>query len=150
MRRSMLTMKAARVLPEPVGAEMSVSRPAMISGQPPDWASVGAAKRRSNHARTAGWNWSRMPIRCRLLPGPDSGVSGVSANVCAASLRPGRGAVNRRRRRHCPADAAWRPGGTVQEAPQDGNALDGALFEQDVSRIADDDVLGLGEAGAET
>ena len=48
MRRSMATRKAASVLPEPVGAAMRVSRPAMISGQPTAWASVGAR----NCART--------------------------------------------------------------------------------------------------
>jgi hypothetical protein len=45
---------AARVLPEPVGAEMRVSRPARMCGQPSAWASVGALKRRSNQARVIG------------------------------------------------------------------------------------------------
>ena len=55
----MATRKAASVLPEPVGAEISVSRPAMMCGQPRACASVGALKRRSNQARTAGWKESR-------------------------------------------------------------------------------------------
>ena len=42
------------------GAEMRVSRPEMISGQPRAWASVGARNLRSNQVRTAGWNEARM------------------------------------------------------------------------------------------
>jgi len=45
-----------------VGAQTRVWRPAMIAGHPPDWASVGpSGNRRSNQARTAGWNRSRIP-----------------------------------------------------------------------------------------
>src|SRR5262245_21545897 len=52
----MQTRKAASVLPVPVGAAISVSRPCAIAGQPCAWASVGPpGKRRSNQARTAGW-----------------------------------------------------------------------------------------------
>src|SRR5512134_837265 len=52
----MQTRKAARVLPVPVGAAISVSRPRAIAGQPCACASVGpSGKRRSNQARTAGW-----------------------------------------------------------------------------------------------
>ena len=58
----MAARNPARVLPEPVGAQISVCRPATIAGQPPVWASVGpSGNRRSNHARTAGWNRSRAP-----------------------------------------------------------------------------------------
>src|SRR2546425_2546501 len=57
----MHTRKAARVFPEPVGAAISVSRPAAISRQPPVWGAVGpSGKVRSNHVRTAGWNVSSM------------------------------------------------------------------------------------------
>src|SRR5438132_450247 len=45
----------ASVLPEPVGAAMSVCSPAAMCGHPPVWAAVGpSGNRRSNHARTAG------------------------------------------------------------------------------------------------
>ena len=48
IRESMPARKAARVLPEPVGAAMRTSRPERMTGQPAAWASVGAAKRRRN------------------------------------------------------------------------------------------------------
>src|SRR5215475_11313320 len=52
----MQTRNAASVLPVPVGAAISVSRPSAIAGQPCAWASVGPpGKRRSNQVRTAGW-----------------------------------------------------------------------------------------------
>ena len=47
--------KAARVLPEPVGAAMSVSSPAWIRGQPAACGSVGVPKRRWNQSATVGW-----------------------------------------------------------------------------------------------
>src|SRR4029079_9265800 len=46
--------KAARVLPEPVGARIRVCSPAAMAGQPLAWASVGAPNVVSNHSRTAG------------------------------------------------------------------------------------------------
>ena len=52
--RSMATRNAASVLPDPVGAETSVSRPAKICGQPSAWASVGPLNRPSNQARVIG------------------------------------------------------------------------------------------------
>ncbi len=54
-RESMALRKAARVLPEPVGAEISTSRPWRISGQPRRWGSVGAPKVAANHWETRGW-----------------------------------------------------------------------------------------------
>ena len=54
-RRSRQTRKAARVLPEPVGAAMSVSSPAWIRGQPAACGSVGVPKRRWNQSATVGW-----------------------------------------------------------------------------------------------
>ena len=51
---SRLVRNAASVLPEPVGAAMSVCRPDAIAGQPSACASVGAPNRRSNHVRTMG------------------------------------------------------------------------------------------------
>ena len=51
---SMTARKAASVLPEPVGAAISTWRPAAICGHAACCAAVGAAKVRSNQARTAG------------------------------------------------------------------------------------------------
>ena len=50
----MHVMKAASVLPDPVGAAISVCRPSAIAGQPASWASVGASKRPSNQRCTSG------------------------------------------------------------------------------------------------
>jgi len=50
----MAMRNAARVLPDPVGAEMRTSRPARISGHPSDWGSVGLPKRAANHSATRG------------------------------------------------------------------------------------------------
>src|SRR5689334_13994870 len=55
-RRSRVQRNAASVLPLPVGAWISVCRPAEIAAQPSAWAGVGAAKELSNQARTAGEN----------------------------------------------------------------------------------------------
>ena len=41
-------------LPDPVGAEISTSRPARISGQPCNCGPVGLPKRRSNHSAISG------------------------------------------------------------------------------------------------
>src|ERR1700722_18228792 len=67
----MHTRTPASVLPEPVGAAMSVSFPAAICGHPWLCAGVGpSANRRSNQARTAGWNalmslmWERQFYHC--------------------------------------------------------------------------------------
>lgn len=43
---------AARVFPEPVGAQISVLAPLAIAGQPPAWAGVAASNDASNHLRT--------------------------------------------------------------------------------------------------
>src|ERR1017187_4192725 len=68
----MHTRNPASVLPEPVGAAISVFLPAAISGQPSVWAGVGpSGNRRSNQARTAGWNalisliWDLRFYQCR-------------------------------------------------------------------------------------
>src|ERR1019366_3146791 len=55
----MQARKAARVLPEPVGAEIKVVRPARMCGQPCSWGSVGVPKRRTNHSCTRGWAQAR-------------------------------------------------------------------------------------------
>ena len=47
---------AASVLPEPVGAVMSVCSPVAIAGQACAWTSVGPSKAEANQSRTAGVN----------------------------------------------------------------------------------------------
>src|SRR5438046_2428596 len=70
--------KPASVLPEPVGAHTSVCRPAAIAGHPPSCASVGpSGNRRSNHARTAGWNPSSAPV--------ESAATGVGSEELTAT-----------------------------------------------------------------
>src|SRR6266516_2087608 len=60
----MQTRNAASVLPDPVGAAISVCRPAAISCHPAACGSVGpAGNRPSNQARTAGWNDSSTRSR---------------------------------------------------------------------------------------
>jgi len=55
----MQARKAASVLPDPVGAEISVVRPARICGQPCSWGSVGVPNLRVNHSATSGWAQER-------------------------------------------------------------------------------------------
>ncbi len=55
--------KADSVLPEPVGATTSVSRPEEMASQAPSWAGVGAAKAPVNHARVAGEKRSSADTR---------------------------------------------------------------------------------------
>ena len=52
--RSRHHRNAASVLPDPVGAQMSVCSPAAMAGQPCAWAAVGAAKDAPNQSRVAG------------------------------------------------------------------------------------------------
>jgi len=63
----MQTMNAASVLPDPVGAAMSVLRPEAISGQPSRCGSVGRPKRSANQWATTGWN-SSSGVRNKVLP----------------------------------------------------------------------------------
>ena len=62
--RSIDQRKAARVLPDPVGATTSALRPAPIASHAPVWAAVGAWNDASNHACVAGLN----------RPAPEGGV----------------------------------------------------------------------------
>ncbi len=65
----MAARNAASVLPEPVGAAISVCRPAWISGQARACGSVGRPKRFSNQEATAGWKWvSGMAVSGRKIP----------------------------------------------------------------------------------
>jgi hypothetical protein len=50
----MQARKAARVLPDPVGAEIRVVRPARMCGQPCSCGSVGDPNRSTNHSATRG------------------------------------------------------------------------------------------------
>ena len=47
------------VLPQPVGAQMSVWAPPAMAGQPCTWAAVGSGNDVANHSRTAGENPAR-------------------------------------------------------------------------------------------
>ncbi len=58
-RESRQARKAARVLPEPVGARMSVFCPAAMAGQPRRCGGVGSPRRVRNQCRTAGRKRSR-------------------------------------------------------------------------------------------
>ena len=53
-RRLMQARKAASVLPDPVGAEISVVCPARMWGHPCSCGSVGVEKRAVNHSCTSG------------------------------------------------------------------------------------------------
>ena len=83
----MQTRNAARVLPEPVGAEISVWRPAAISRQPASCGSVGpAGNRPANQAATAGWNSSRTPPT--VTPATDR-LAGMPTSPAGAGGAPG-------------------------------------------------------------
>src|SRR5262245_5910961 len=56
---SMAARNAASVLPEPVGAAISTSRPERIAGQARSCGSVGAVKVRRNQFATAGLKSSK-------------------------------------------------------------------------------------------
>src|SRR4029079_12324866 len=55
----MAVRNAARVLPEPVGAAISVCRPSAIDSQPRNCADVGSPTSVVNHRRTRGWKPSK-------------------------------------------------------------------------------------------
>src|SRR5882762_7718335 len=61
--------KAASVLPEPVGAEISVVLPARMYGQPSCCGSVGVPKRLTNQSRTTGCAHSRPEVSGNADPG---------------------------------------------------------------------------------
>ena len=54
IRRSRHHRNAASVLPDPVGAQISVCSPAAMAGQPCAWAAVGSAKVERNQSAVAG------------------------------------------------------------------------------------------------
>src|SRR5215204_5417525 len=57
-RSSIADINAARVLPDPVGAAISVCLCLLISGHACNCGSVGAGKLRANQRATAGWKIS--------------------------------------------------------------------------------------------
>ena len=67
---------AARVLPDPVGAEMSTGRCCNITGQPCSWGSVGVEKRRTNHSWTSGWAHWRLSGMQRSGRYSETGITG--------------------------------------------------------------------------
>jgi len=67
IRRSIAARKAARVLPDPVGARTSVLSPLAMAGHPSFCARVGASKVSANHSPTAGRKGERNG---RLLTRP--------------------------------------------------------------------------------
>jgi hypothetical protein len=67
-KRSMQARNAASVLPDPVGAEISVVRPARMCGQPCSWGSVGVPKRWTNHSCSNGWAQDRELGTGRDIP----------------------------------------------------------------------------------
>src|ERR1700677_1246416 len=92
----MQTRTAASVLPDPVGAAISVWPPAATSSQPAACGSVGPpGNRRSNQVRTAGWNISstrsrylRAPTLPRSLGPATNANGGASRYPGADALRP--------------------------------------------------------------
>src|SRR5579875_1671895 len=70
-RRSIAQRKAARVLPDPVGARIRVWRPAAMAGQPSRWAGVGPLKVLSNQPWVAGEKRSEATSRT-LRPGTEA------------------------------------------------------------------------------
>src|SRR5690606_26411612 len=60
-RSSITARNAARVLPDPVGAEISVGTRRLIASHARSCTAVGASKARANHPATAGWSRS-IPI----------------------------------------------------------------------------------------
>ena len=71
----MHSRKAASVLPEPVGADTSTSRPAAISGQARACAAVGSPNRSRNQASTSGWNGgTAQPFRGRTIGTKRTGI----------------------------------------------------------------------------
>ncbi len=54
--RSIDARNAVSVLPDPVGAQISVCSPLAMCGHPMIWGGVGSGNEDANHSRTAGEN----------------------------------------------------------------------------------------------
>src|SRR5690606_36329076 len=108
--RSSAARNAASILPDPVGARISVDSPRTIAGQPFRWASVTDGKTDRNHCRTDGSNrfsgsrdtgdiyeaTSRQPVRQearRIIPEVRLSVllpvfnAAATLPACLASIR---------------------------------------------------------------
>src|SRR3954449_4185444 len=103
--------KLASVLPEPVGAQMSVLFPLEIAFQPPAWAGVGPSKEASNQRRTGALKGSSASA------GDDLGDFALCfrwvANPLILRTRAGRPGSSR-------AGAPGPPRGTAQPLDQAG------------------------------
>ena len=73
----MQTRNAARVFPEPVGAEIKVASPARIAGQPWCWGSVGEPNLVMNHSAVMGCAQAREGGISR------GGISLIVARFCS-------------------------------------------------------------------
>lgn len=82
--------KAVSVLPDPVGARISVCRPAAMAGQPCSWAVVGAGNDELNQVRTGSEKRSSEPIREAYGAGvaAGSGPSAASGTWSGEVARP--------------------------------------------------------------
>ena len=77
----MQTRNAARVLPEPVGAEMRVVSPRRMLGQPSIWGSVGVPNFAVNHSCTRGCAQASAS-----WIGADSTASSTGIRYCSPGL----------------------------------------------------------------
>src|SRR5919106_373463 len=122
----MATRKPASVLPDPVGAAISVSAPEAMSGHPWAWGSDGpSGNRRSNHVRTAGWKSASPRGAAAVLA--DAGSRGalgslVSGNTITSIVPGGYDSLARSRGN---AHALKRGGG---DADQEGGSCPRPLF----------------------
>src|SRR5258708_37653539 len=82
---SMQTKNAARVLPEPVGAEMRVGLLERMAGQPCSWGSVGEPNLLRNHSAVTGWAQA-SDAGISMAVGGATGAGGMAD--CSAVFRP--------------------------------------------------------------
>ena len=149
----MATRKPASVLPEPVGAAIRVSRPAVISGQPPALRLGGAVGKAAPEPRRHG----RMEAgragcadRARGRADGACGVGGqnhaldgtqlpvtITRRPAPASARPAPGAL-----------ARWPPpdAGALLVGRRDGQGLDGQVLGEVAAQHPDGE-LPVGERG---
>src|SRR5207247_587480 len=79
---------AARVLPLPVGAWISVCRPVEIDAQPPTWAGVGVSNADSNQALTGAEKGARgSPLEARASVGDGRLPRRAAGRVIALTRR---------------------------------------------------------------
>src|SRR5215218_139067 len=93
MRRSMLHRKAVSVLPDPVGARISVCPPWAMAGQPCDWTAVGSGNDVANQARVgsekaASAAAAPSAFSTWLAEGATSSIFPRPVTLCPASVGP--------------------------------------------------------------